>query len=73
MAEDEKPPTGRAIVNITVEVALDDVWGADCTVGQIQKDAGRQATEKLRKLLEGYQRTFRITAEKLVKVVVSSG
>jgi len=46
MAESNTRAT--AIVTVTVSVVLDQPWGGECTLGQIQKQARQEAEDRLR-------------------------
>lgn len=50
----------RAWVTVTLEVAVPDVWGADCTVGQIVGQARDGAVDLMRKAITGPVRVVNI-------------
>lgn len=48
-----KEVQARARVLLTLEVDLSGRWGSDCTVGQVHDQAGREAVDKVFRLVKG--------------------
>lgn len=42
---------GKATVTLTVEIQTEDVWGGDCTVGQLYEQAAESAIQDLTRIL----------------------
>lgn len=65
---------GKATVQITVEVSMDSVWGDDCSVGQIFKQASREAVDKLTRNLHNDPNNapFRIVGTPIVSGIVTT-
>ena len=58
---------GTARVQVTVEVYA-GVWGADCTVDQIHKQASRDAVEKVKNLVNSI--SARVVGEPKVTAII---
>jgi len=52
-SKEEKKVQARARVLLTLEVDLSGRWGSDCTVGQVHDQAGREAVDKVFRLVKG--------------------
>lgn len=76
MAED-KPGKAYAVVQLTVEIHMAAPWGDDCQVGQIKKQAHREALEAFARVLEkGTKQAgvhVNVSQQTVLKVVITDG
>ena len=60
----------KAIVKVLLEIEVDSVWGDDCTVGQVKKQAMDQATATIAKAFEQDIRRIKLISEiQYVKII----
>lgn len=58
-----------ANVRVTIEVVSDSIWGDDCTIGQIDKQARIEAVEIVSKLINSSPRRVRIVIDPIIESV----
>lgn len=68
MSEDKRQV--RATVTVTVNVLADSVWGKECSMGQIEKQAIVEVRGTLEKLFKGSRRVKLLTENKVVVIYV---
>jgi len=66
----EKRTKSTATVLVTLEVDLDGVWGSDCTIDQVLKQARREGEELVRKIV-GAERRVRAISVTTVRANVA--
>jgi hypothetical protein len=59
-----------AKVKVTLEIVVDSVWGEDCTIGQVHKQATDQATLLIRQSFDLYSGRISIYGKPLVEAIV---
>jgi len=67
MSENMHGATAR--VTITLEVTPGSNWGSNCSISQVHEQAGVEATNHVRKLIQS-DRSIRIIGDPKVSVVV---
>jgi len=64
--------TARVKVQITIEMAVPDVWGSDCTMSQIHEKAQKSALNALRAglIIHGLQTTEPVPLSRVIAKVI---
>jgi hypothetical protein len=66
----EKAPQAQARISLTVEVTLGQPWGDDETIGNVWKQAARDAVERVTIAIQSHPE-IRILSEPVVTAVLS--
>jgi len=79
----ETKAKSTSVIHLVVEVDSESVWGDDCTMAQVAKQAREAAAEHSRRLVRrildnaegeyGYLRIRQVTVEQEIKVKLISG
>lgn len=59
----------KATVTVTVEIEAGGSWSSDCTISQVQKQAGEESVNKLSRLIHGGGNGMRVVGEPKVEII----
>lgn len=61
----------RALIELTLEVDADGVWGEECTIGQMHSQASNETVAHVKNVLQGKGVRARIVGTPKVKMIVA--